>query len=292
MFQNIDSIKFSKCSFTGNNTFTAKDFKETLDLSNNILSGNISFDYCSFEKNLLLDSLVNSRDVKFSFHNITLPDTLNLSGISMLSNEVDLTNVSTRSNEDRCVIFLSGSDISKIKLDYKCFKLGFSENEEKDSKKITYESLLKNFNVHTESYELLDVEYHDFNLGAFKWLRWWNYYGYRKTWIFYWVVGLLCLFTATTFFIIDKLTKTVYAIKFVPHLPSLKQTFTKEKYVIALIWRRTWYSLVYTGAIFFLLTLKIENTKFRNKGGVLYLLFVHAMGIICLAYLANLILQK
>ena len=55
---------------------------------------------------------------------------------------------------------------------------------------------------------------------------------------------------------------------------------------------RLWYSFVYTAVIFFSLSLKISNVNFRNKGGTMYIMFVYTLGLICLAYMANFVLQK
>ena len=205
-------------------------------------------------------------------------------------------------------ICLIGTDISNVKIDYINFKLYFNEFHSfskkivtDEEKKIVYEALLKKFkdNGQLNSYELLDIEYHDFLWkcypGFYNWLRWipklWNNYGYSKGRVFGWALIFLFAFTILTFLSIDRLNKSVYRIENIPFFAPLG-TYKKTSNSYRLYKRRLWYSLVYTASIFFLLTLKIEKIKFENKKGVIYLVAVYMIGILCLGYMANFVLQK
>ena len=99
----------------------------------------------------------------------------------------------------------------------------------------------------------------------------------------------LCyVFFRRNIFLLDKLngrnkTDGVY------HIDKI-QADKKGKTFLSLF-RRLWYSLMYTSVIFFLLTLKPENLNFK-KGLVAYILVVYSIGLLCLGYMANFVLQK
>ncbi len=289
VFRNLtnENVYFNRCSFS-----------KTLSLKGFIApGGRLNFDSCDFERGLILSELPTG--ISFSFKDIVLPDTLDLSNNSVISNSIDLTNVNFRIGDERCAIFLYKTDIAKIQLDYKYFELKFKmldgHEMSKNEKEIVYEALLKNFKDHgqVESYELLDIEYRDFKSGWFKPLHYWNCYGYHKEWIVYWSLFLIILYTTITFFCFDTLTKQVYTVKHIPPLPTLKQIEAKEKYRNSLIRRRYWYSFVYTATIFFVFLLKVDNIRFKKWLGLAYIVIVvYGSGILCLGYIANLLLQK
>ena len=65
-----------------------------------------------------------------------------------------------------------------------------------------------------------------------------------------------------------------------------------DKLLLKMIGNRLWYSFVYTTNIFFRFTLNMDELKYSQKKGVIYLLLVYLIGIICIAYLANFVIQK
>ena len=54
---------------------------------------------------------------------------------------------------------------------------------------------------------------------------------------------------------------------------------------------RFWLSLVYTSKIFFPVFIKIENLKYRHQLLVFYILFIYLIGLVCLGYMTNIVLQ-
>jgi hypothetical protein len=198
-------------------------------------------------------------------------------------------------------IFLYRTDISKFRLDYFHFRLLLPDSTlsptyqtrrekiSKDEKDAIYESLLNNFKLsgQDESYKRLDIEYQAFQWDQswawwLKWvpLVWWNY-GYDKEYIFIWITGLLLIFTFINFYLLDYLNNFIYKIEEIPDDTSK-----------ASLRERIWYSAIYTANIFFRLTLETGNIKFRKVFPTIYFLFIYVMGILCLGYLANFILQK
>ncbi|HXB06168.1 MAG TPA: hypothetical protein VNW04_03610, partial [Puia sp.] len=198
-------------------------------------------------------------------------------------------------------IFLYRTDISKFHLDYFHFRLllpdftlspTYQSRREKisiDDKDAMYESLLNNFklNGQMDSYKALDIEYQAFQWhhSWARWLSWvplvwWNY-GYDKEYIFLWIIGLLLIFITINFFYLDVLNKYVYKIDEIPE--NTAKARPKDK---------IWYSAKYTAYVFFSLTLDMNKFNFQKLLPTLYFLFIYIMGILCLGYLANFILQK
>jgi len=290
----LDSITFSNSTYEGI-SFLSSNFQKTLNLSRVGFSGKVIFDSCHFFKGLIISSI--NPNISFSFKNIILPDTLDLSNNPVINTPIDLTDVQFHDDGKKCAIFFYKTAIDKIQIDYKYFELKFKiidgHEMSKNEKEIVYESLLKNFKDQSsnENYELLDIEYRNFKNGWFIWPHYWDCYGYHKGWIFIWTPCFLILYTLITFLCIDNLTKFVYKINYIPNLPSLKQTM-KMKHKLRVLRRRIWLSFAYTSTIFFLFLLKVENIKFKNWKGVVYLLFIYGTGLVCLAYMANFVLQK
>lgn len=68
-----------------------------------------------------------------------------------------------------------------------------------------------------------------------------------------------------------------------------------EKYEDSLLKQyffRTIYCFIYTGYIFWGIKLKLENIKLSNVSLALWIIFQYIVGIICLAYIANIIITR
>ncbi len=171
-----------------------------------------------------------------------------------------------------------------------------------------YEKVLNSFEKQGQkiSYRTLDIEYQDFKNGNFILPHIWNCYGYHKEWVFYWIIIFLCLFTVLTACMFPFLNRDVYTIDFfrretLRNTNSYKVMHSTINNRDAELYRSgalnyAWYSFLYTCMIFFLLSLKFENFHFSSKPkkifGVVYVMIVFLTGIICLGYVANLIIQK
>ncbi len=282
---------------------------------------NAYFDDVTFTKNAYFDDATFSRFAKFTnlsfpdsaemdFNSAILPDTLDFSQNRSIKRVIDLTTAdftdSGRYNEKNETytphqIFLYKSDISKFHLDYFHFRLLLPDSTlsltyenvrqkiSRDEKDAMYEALLNNFqlNGQRESYRKLDIEYQNFKWDQSwaRWLKcipivWWNF-GYDKEFIFLWIAGLILIFTIINYFCLDFLTTYVYKVEGIP--VNVKSMEPKKA---------MWYSFVYTSNIFFRLTLDTERIKFTKIIPTLYFLFIYVMGILCLGYLANFIVQK
>ncbi len=285
---------FDNCTFK-DASFNNTHFQNGALFNKCIFDGTINFDSCTLPLKLALPFSSLTNNSNFSFIGTNLPDTIDLSGNISLGNIIDFTKADYGYKEHlgkKISIYLYKTDLSKIQLDYQYFKLIFRASPDSvdisaDEKEKLYEGLLNNFKTrgYLESYRLLDIEYQRFKaknstLGFLWWIPeyWWNY-GYNKEWIFYWVIGFMLAFTFINFFAYN----WIVPIYKPDHLPVWIQEYS---------WGRFWYSFVYTGMIFFSFSLKIDKIKVKNKGGTLYLVLLYSVGLICIAYMANFVIQK
>ena len=248
-------------------------------------------DYLSLSHVILTDSS------SIHFKNCILPDTLNFAYLDKIYKEIDLTAAaftdSTRAGEDVIhYIYLHKCDIAKLHLDYEHFRLLLTDPDTRmplkaDDAVPIYEALLKNFKDHgqTKSYQRLDIEFNDYLWKQSKYFSWyrvvphyWNFYGYRKGLIFLWTLAFLLFFSCINFFMLDYLSGQVYVIEGYEQKKggALSKFFS---------------SVIYTSMIFFFLKLDVKNIK-RKDFSALYILMVYLSGIVCLAYMANFVIQK
>lgn len=313
---------FNSSIFRGEARFERFTFIDTVDFSNCTFEKMVSFKDVGFDM-ADFSHLHLTQKTEFAFQNTRVINKLDFSFNPNIYNEIRLIDAydsdptiytyQTETLQKPCLINLYKSDISKFYLDYIHFKLFFPDYYDSTrnnithitlyEKQIIYESLLSNFKIHDQfdSYKLLDIEYQKFKYDnakhpIYKWLAYyWNNFGYNNEYIFRWTFGLLIFFSIINFFIIEGLNNRIYLIESIPiKLPPFKRMkgYKFISFNLKNISFRFWFSLVYTTAIFFKVTLKIENFKFEHKLGTFYLVIIYTSGLICLAYMANFILQK
>jgi len=197
------------------------------------------------------------------------------------------------------------TDISRIKIDYSHFRLYFKDVDEQDKlhkelsydiKESIYEQLLKNFKDRgqDDSYERLDIDYRWFKgrnavliTGINDW--WWRF-GYEKWRIFIHSFLVIIFFSVVNFFLMHKLNdknRGVYHMELIPEFLPLNVS----KNTTYRLLRRLWFSIIYTSSIFFLLTFKIDKIRFAKLIS-LWIMFIYTIGLVCMGFIANLILQK
>jgi hypothetical protein len=261
-----------------------------------VIINTIFFKECKFENTLTFEDISFTREGKsrIDFERSKLPDT-----ISFITNRLyqdtyvnlDLTTADLSGREEKPILVsFKNFDISKVKFDYKHFKLLFSDTISQDEKESLYEALLNNFRSRgqLESYQLADIDYRTVKLREhwythpLIWLNlsWWNY-GYSKSYIFLWTALFLLIFTPVTYKKLGYLNDEVYTMANIPKVNDIHRK--------ADLW---WYSFIYTTSIFFKITLKMENLKFTDKRWTAYIILVYTLGVVCLAYMANFVLQK
>ena len=260
-----------------------------VDFVDNKFKDDLIFYKCKFTNHLKFsrDDFTAGKGINLSLS--TLPDTIVFSSVKMGPVvDFEIANLNERTSNPIKIEFID-CDLTKFKFDYQHFSLLFDLISDDDKEGI-YEGILNNFKTRgqLESYKNLDIEYRGFKFRQnwytypLSWinLAWWNY-GYTKSLVFAWTAIFLLLFTPITYKKLDFLTQSVYEMQNIPYKSEMKRKIDK--------W---WYSFIYTSSIFFRLTLKLENLKFTDKRWTAYVILVYTLGIVCLAYMANFVLQK
>lgn len=307
----LDTAVFTGASFSRSADFSHDIFYRAVYFDDASFAANTDFVYVQFSHYAKFTNLQSTAGVAIQFDDATLPDTLDFSQNPALLCKIDLTTANflepdrydtlTGNYTRPHYIFLFNTDISRFKLDYFHFRLLVPDSTitpslqnkhqriSRDQKEGMYEALLNNFkqNGQEESYKRLDIEYQKFKWNG-SWARgiswmpaiWWNY-GYDKEYVFYWIGGSLLIFSLINTCCLGRLNNHVYeAVK--PEKISDLSSFR----------RRLWYSAQYTGNIFFRLTLDRDAMKFEDFGLTLYFFFMFILGVLCLGYLTNFILQQ
>ena len=299
-----DYCDFSSTNFSKGADFTGTKFKEHTDFSGSIFSNTVDFSQVEFSKPINFTSLQVSPTTQIVFSGAFLPDTLDFSFNSQkLNSAIDLTAAKfTDSGREKLhYIILYKTDISQFHLDYIHFRLLIPDSIQvpddsvkhkisDDEKESMFEGLLNNFNIHgqKESYRRLDLEYQHFKYYRNWWTipvywaykAWWNF-GYDKELVFLWTFIFAFLFTTVNYFFLKQLNDYVFKVDKIP--TSFNEISKARKY---------WYSFVYTSVIFFKVTLHTDKLKFNHIAGTIYVMIIYASGLVCLAYIANFIIQK
>lgn len=306
-----DTAVFTDAAFLQSVDFSYDTFRQAVYFDNVSFAANTHFDFVRFPHYAKFTNLQSTNNVVMQFDDAVLPDTLDFSQNPALICKIDLTSANfldpdrydtlTGNYKRPHYLFLFNTDISKFKLDYFHFRLlvpdstitpslqSVHQRVTKDQKEAMYEGLLNNFkqNGQEESYKRLDIEYQKFKWST-SWARgiswipaiWWNF-GYDKEYIFIWICGSLLLFSLINACFLRTLNMQVYeAVK--PEKIADLSTFR----------RRLWYSAQYTTNIFFRLTLERDCMRFEVLGLTVYFFFIYILGVLCLGYLTNFILQQ
>lgn len=308
---------FSNSQFRAPSEFSQMSFSKSVSFEGAEIHRNLDFRLVFFNQNLLFKNAKISDSSTISFEDCALADTLDFSFAKLGMNIIDLKRASyeggrldtiTRSY-NKHYLNLYKTDPGKFNLNYQYFTLlttyekdyYFQSHRKVKTEDVPfdemcsiYESLLNSFKTkgQMQSYRLLDTEYRSYRWqdSTTPWMsfverNWWDY-GYNKALIFRWTLIFLLLFTFGTFFRLSKLLAT-YPVSSIP-----EQQDNAFALSVSEMARRYWYSLVFTSTLFFGLTLKFENINFTKKSATVYIVLVYVIGIVCLAYMANYIIQK
>lgn len=307
---------FSYARFLQEANFLKADFWGSFNFNYAAFSKDVSF-FCAYFKarvTLHLSFLSLTDSTRFDFNGTSFPDTILFANNDNIKNEINLLNgnftdssrYNYKSKSIRPIwIYLIGSNVAKLHLDYLHFKLLLPDSTindpnnrrllSQDEKASVYEALLNNFksNGQTESYQLLDIEYQEFKwnhswASFLTWIPkyWWNF-GYDKEYIFVWTLMFLVLLTCFSYFFIHSLNTKIFKIEKIP-VNELWATKISFKNFVP----RFWSSLMYTSSVFFKFSIDIKNLEFKERRGTFYIVVVYTIGVLCIAYMANFVLQK
>jgi hypothetical protein len=285
---------FANCIFYQGVSFTARSQRNS-GLLGSCFKNDLYFYQCGIHGTLDLAGCHFDSNSRLNLIGSNLPDTIDLS-YAKFTQTIDLTGSRLNDVNKPCQINLLGCDIDKIKLWYGNFHLYIPDSISNDASSRdlvsgTYEALLNNLqkNGYKESYRKLSIEYKDWQAKSDRllWVSgWWWGYGYRKWQVLLWTIGFLLGFSLINVFIYRNMYAT-YEIK------ELKATdYVYSKFPVFEWIQRYWLSIIYTGFIFFKLSINTDNIKIK-KWSLLLLLFVeYLIGLLCAAYLINWVVTK
>ncbi|MCA6369010.1 MAG: hypothetical protein IM631_08765 [Cytophagales bacterium] len=200
---------------------------------------------------------------------------------------IDFSEIESVPGKDTIFLFFEGANFRKLEMNYKHFSLAFPDNHNNDHVRVTYLKLLEFFNASGQknNYKKLFKEYKLFETEAESktiwsylfgyWLPdfWWGF-GLEKYKVVYNTLGLYLVCSFIALFFLRKLNDAY-------GLVSLKKKLHPLGY--------TYYSLVYMGILFFGLKFEVSNLQF-DKYISLFILITYTAGLVCVAYLANLVI--
>jgi uncharacterized protein YjbI with pentapeptide repeats len=261
-------------------TFDGADFTEST------IRGLLNFSKARLRKKI---NFSQSEIDSAIFSYAELPDTLIFDNAT-IKTIVDLSDAIGRKP---CHISLNFVDLRKFKLNYANFELICPSNDTVSSTLLEtlYLNLIESQKNFPKGKQKASIEYKQltYRSGGL-WgkalniidLLWWNY-GYNKERIIAWMLCSFITLSCINIFCLNILNGRVYQLENIPLMAPLLSGRQKA--------RRVWYSFLYTGHIFFRLTLKPERLNIKTAAS-LYVLFIYIWGVICLAYFANFVIQK
>jgi hypothetical protein len=285
---------FSNCYFAKGLQFNGDLLSDRRGTLGTWFHGDLSFVYSTLFGKLDLSTCHFDTNATLELKETYLPDTLDLSNVH-LSKSIDLINTYPHYYNKKCEILLINTDIEKVKMQYTNFHLCFPDSilanaGSRDLVSSTYESLLNNFkknNFHN-SYVELDKEYKAWQ-SRYNWTLilsdvWWKF-GYEKWRILVWTGLFILLFTVFNFSNYTVL-QTVYPIE---KLHWKKIPFKSVWALFSL--KRLFSVLLYTGLIFFRLSIDFKALNFYPMRYAAMVIFQYTIGLVCTGFMINWILQ-
>lgn len=281
--------RFMNCTFQDSVHFCMVNFLEDADFSSSI------FGHIAFFSGLNFGPLTS-----LSFTAATLPDTMDLSDNVTIPQLIELTDANLQDGKI-CHLFLNRTNISMVHFEHRHFALLFVDPKTRqpisdEEVRSIYQQALQNFKTRgqEDSFQELDIEYRHYlannifsrMVDKIQWL-WWNY-GYWKWLVIGWAVLFILIFSTINYFRLNDLNQNVYTIEGIPVFPVMGELPYSKKRARS----RYWYSMVYTSNIFFRLTLDVNKIQFKRVWATFYIFTIYLLGILCLAYMANFVLQK
>jgi uncharacterized membrane protein len=205
-----------------------------------------------------------------------------------------------------CNISLYGTELEKVALkSYDGFRLFFPKryNLRFEETITTYEQLLDYFkkNGLISSYENLDKEFQEikYTHGGFGWgtianffSKHWSDYGYDKGLVIINSIRLFFIFFGFNLLFFERLLKGGYTVEKIARANmALNKKYGKNRRILK-SWVQIRYVFVYTCYIFWGIRLNVEKLGIRKFSLFIYVMLQYTVGIVCLAYIANIILTE
>lgn len=309
---------FKSATFKSIAYFGATHFDSIAYFRNATFNNTANFDHAHFHVladfiDVVFDSIVIFDSAHFynlsRFNGASLPYLLDLSGVFIDNEEIDLTVAKINPVYGVCKINLANSNIDKIIFKYSRFELYFPDSTDVETKTTVYEKLLlkQKKEGFIKSYEKLDKEYKEFwylegggygNIWGFVqnfFSKYWWGYGYEKVRIFKNTFYLfIFFFLINTIIWLRNKGPKIYEV---PHLQIMRESVIHASYLKKVL-KSFYISFFYTSIVFFGLKFGLERLNYDNnnirfkKCRLIGFFILYLSGIICLAYLANFVLSN
>lgn len=268
----LDTVIFCSNNFRDGIDFQSAKFSHYLSLRSSTSKGRIDFGGVKMPKKLDISYLKTDGPVDFSYINDTLADYL-------------------------YKINIYSAEIERLILTDK-FSLYFDDYLSPDIKNGIYKQLLESLNNkgYKNVFKSFDIEYRSFKNENFNHFfekiffsinkLWWNF-GYCKQRVFLWATFFIFLFSIPIRFWFNTFVINVYSIK------MLKKRFKKNNQItnpISRFFLNYLVSLIYTVFIFFNFKLDFDNLSFDKYLAGIFILLIYSIGLICTAFIINLII--
>lgn len=280
----LNQILISDCYFKAPLLFQNCRFIDGVFIYRDHFDSKIAFNNCIFSYPVTLRDIV-------------LPDTFDFENndLNGYRGEVDLTGL-IPDGDRKCELNLYGTNIDKLRLDMTNFELYFPKYANIHDSMYVYDQLLnemkRNGFESSEGYKGIDITNRELTATTFSakcsnffQKYWWNY-GYSKSRIIIWAISFLFLFYSINLIIFNKLIWTYPIDNFMKFYLDEKMKLKPKKMQIAVN------CFMLTCVIFWGLRIKIDKFKLENYGICAYIMLQYMVGIVCVAYIANIIIAR
>lgn len=296
---------FSKSHFNKFTKFIGNDFSKMpwfwessfLDTSffnyNNFSAG---IDFQSSEFSHLLSLRGSKSDGRIDFNGVKMPKYLDVSFLKT-TNAIDFNYIYDTLSDHKYLINIYHSDIKNLLLTTQ-FSLYFDDYLSVDVRNGIYKLLLEKLkdNGYRQVFKCFDIEYrkfvnenynHIFDRVLFSVNRlWWNY-GYNKERVFLWSLFFIVLFSIFIRIWFNTFVKDVYKFEMLEKRFNYNNLSTNSMHKFLLNYL---VAFLYTIFVFFNIKLEFDKLSFDNFIAGIFILFVYSVGLICTAFIVNLIL--
>jgi hypothetical protein len=159
--------------------------------------------------------------------------------------------------------------------------------EEAYKKQLVYGKLLEHFKEVNlgDNYAEADISYKDeFEENVLSSAM--NGYGHKKYYSIYWTIALLFLMICLNYTVFPKVHYEVYEMANFPKDEDNAQIRNKGSNAFI------YYLVIYTTAIFFSININFDKLRYNNRRALIIFLLTYLSGILCLAFLADFILDS
>jgi uncharacterized protein YjbI with pentapeptide repeats len=288
-----DLTRFSGSEFYLRPIFWDTQFKDSLYFNSVSLLEGADFQSTKFKYYLSFSNLISKG--KIYFNNTILPEFIDLSNLQT-NQIIDFNFIKDSIIDDKYNVNIYNTDPNNLIITNR-FSIWFDKLLNLDQRNSIYKQLLANLDQvgYKRVYKSIDLEYRRFinenynNLFekiSFTLNRlWWNY-GYSKERIFLISLIFILIFSIPIFFKFDYFVNEIYKID------NLSKRYEQNLFLKNRITRLSLNyltALLYTIFIFFNIKLSLDKLSFKNYKSGLLILLIYTFGLLCTAFIINLI---